>query len=183
MANSWHAKQGQSVHSTITVSTGTQTQSTAAADGASSVRPHRTKPSHYCITEFCVHVCICVNVWEKQRDTEGASVCVYMAGCPRLLCMQLDGRFAALLVSSNMVNTPSGSNSLYRARKLCDGEWGVLDPACPRVWALLESRRMTVAALWLCSTPLSSNRCVLVIGQKLLSDISIAYTGCDVLSY
>lgn len=59
-ANSWHAKQGHSVHPTITVSTGTQTPSTAAADGASNNRPHRAKAwpllQHFVDTCTYVHV-------------------------------------------------------------------------------------------------------------------------------
>lgn len=71
MANSWHAKQGQSVHSTITVSTGTQTQSTAAAGGASSDRPHKTKLGHYySVLCTCVHMCMCMSETEKDRGIE-----------------------------------------------------------------------------------------------------------------
>lgn len=55
VANFWHAKQGQLVHPAITVSTGTQTQSTAAADGAFNNRPHRTKPGHY-YSILCAHL-------------------------------------------------------------------------------------------------------------------------------
>lgn len=50
------------------------------------------------------------------------SVCGYMAGNPRPLHMQLCGCFAALLLSSNMVNTPLGSNSPYGEGKLDDVE-------------------------------------------------------------
>lgn len=74
MTNSWHAKQGQAVHpTTTTVSTGTQTQSTAAADAASSDRPHRTKLGHY-YSGLCICVHMCIRETERDRGCE----------CPRL---------------------------------------------------------------------------------------------------
>lgn len=87
MANSWHAKEGQSVHPTVTVSTGTRIQSTAAADSAYSNRPHKTEPGHYHSV-----LCTCVHIINEERQ-RGVSVRVYMAGYLRLIC----GWVAALL--------------------------------------------------------------------------------------
>lgn len=155
MASYWHLKQGQSVHPTITVSTGTKMQSSATADAASSHRPHRTKPGHYCET---VHVHICV--FKRRR----VSNCFYMARYPHLLYMQVGGCFAGLLVRWNMMNTSSRGYSCCREGKHHNEEWDFRDSSCSEFQQKDDCLHCDSAPL-----SLSSNRRVLVVGQKLLS--------------
>lgn len=59
--------------------------STAAADGASNIRPHRPQPSHY-YSVLCTLVHMCM--YKRNRNRQRGGVSVYMAGCPHLRYMQ-----------------------------------------------------------------------------------------------